>query len=170
MNAEKLKQLQEQVRIGGKGTARRKKKVIHHVATTDDKKLQISLKKLGLNTIPGIEEVNLIREAGDVIHFNNPKVQGSLSANTFSVSGHAEVKSITELFPSILSQLGVDQLKNLRKIISTLPDDEGAEEGKDNSEMRKHSAMDLEDEEDVPTLVQNFDEPSKDEYPVQASS
>merc|ERR1740128_1210889 len=64
MNAEKLKQLQAQaanVRIGGKGTARRKKKVIHRTATTDDKKLQSSLKKLSVNTIPGIEEVNMIK-------------------------------------------------------------------------------------------------------------
>jgi len=46
MNAEKLKMLQAQVRIGGKGTVRRKKKVVHRTATTDDKKLQSSLKKL----------------------------------------------------------------------------------------------------------------------------
>jgi len=39
------------------GSARRKKKVIHRTNTTDDKKLQVSLKKLGLTTIPGIEEV-----------------------------------------------------------------------------------------------------------------
>ena len=48
MNVEKLKQLQAQVRIGGKGTARRKKKVVHRTATTDDKKLQSSLKKLSV--------------------------------------------------------------------------------------------------------------------------
>ena len=48
MNQEKLKQLQAQVRIGGKGTARRKKKVVHRTATTDDKKLQSSLKKLSV--------------------------------------------------------------------------------------------------------------------------
>ena len=46
MNAEKLKMLQAQVRTGGKGTVRRKKKVVHRTATTDDKKLQSSLKKL----------------------------------------------------------------------------------------------------------------------------
>lgn len=40
-----------------KGTARRKKKVVHRTATTDDKKLQGSLKKLAVNNIPGIEEV-----------------------------------------------------------------------------------------------------------------
>ena len=49
MNQEKLKQLQAQVRIGGKGTARRKKKVVHRTATTDDKKLQSSLKKLSVS-------------------------------------------------------------------------------------------------------------------------
>ena len=74
MNQEKLKQLQAQVRIGGKGTARRKKKVVHRTATTDDKKLQSSLKKLSVNNIPGIEEVNMIKDDGSVIHFNNPKV------------------------------------------------------------------------------------------------
>ena len=51
MNQEKLKQLQAQVRIGGKGTARRKKKVVHRTATTDDKKLQSSLKKLSVSRI-----------------------------------------------------------------------------------------------------------------------
>merc|ERR1712141_813517 len=93
MNAEKLKQLQANVRIGGKGTVRRKKKVVHRTATTDDKKLQSSLKKLSVNNIPGIEEVNMIKDDGTVIHFNNPKVQASLAANTFAVTGHGENKS-----------------------------------------------------------------------------
>merc|ERR1739836_336052 len=88
----KLKMLQAQVRIGGKGTARRKKKVVHRTATTDDKKLQSSLKKLSVNNIPGIEEVNMIKDDGSVIHFNNPKVQASLAANTFAVTGHADDK------------------------------------------------------------------------------
>jgi nascent polypeptide-associated complex subunit beta len=62
MNQEKLNKLNrmsELVRIGGKGAMRRKKKVIHRTAmTTDDKKLTGSLKKLGVNTIPQIEEVS----------------------------------------------------------------------------------------------------------------
>ena len=92
MNPEKLKALQEQVRTGGKGSVRRKKKVIHRTAATDDKKLQTSLKKLGVNNIPGIEEVNMIKDDGSVTHFTNPKVQASLAANTFSINGHAETK------------------------------------------------------------------------------
>merc|ERR1719376_1495747 len=73
MNSDKLAKMQEQVRIGGKGTARRKKKVLHRTATTDDKKLQSSLKKLSVNNIPGIEEVNMMKNDGSVIHFNNPR-------------------------------------------------------------------------------------------------
>ncbi|KAF3830367.1 hypothetical protein GH733_004186, partial [Mirounga leonina] len=73
MNQEKLAKLQAQVRIGGKGTARRKK-VVHRMATADDKKLQFSLKKLGVNNICGTEEVNMFTSQGTVIHFNTPKL------------------------------------------------------------------------------------------------
>lgn len=34
----------------------------------------------------------MIKDDGQVIHFNNPKVQASLAANTFAISGHAENK------------------------------------------------------------------------------
>ncbi|XP_038175645.1 transcription factor BTF3 homolog 4-like isoform X3 [Arvicola amphibius] len=61
MNQEKLAKLQAQVRIGGKGTARRKKKVVHRTATADDKKLQSSLKKLAVNNIAGIEEYWIVK-------------------------------------------------------------------------------------------------------------
>ncbi|CAO2608663.1 Transcription factor BTF3 [Lemmus lemmus] len=108
MNQEKLAKLQAQVRTGGKGTARRKKKVVHRTATADDKKLQLSLKKLGVNNISGIEEVNMFTNQGTVIHFNNPKVQASLAANTFT---------ITEMLPSILNQLGADSLTSSAQTI-----------------------------------------------------
>ncbi|KAH0502476.1 Transcription factor BTF3 [Microtus ochrogaster] len=98
MNQEKLAKLQAQVRIGGKETARRKKKVVHRTATADGKKLQFSLKNFS-----GVEEVNMFTKQGTVIHFNNPKVQASLVANTFTVTGHAETKQLTEMLPSILN-------------------------------------------------------------------
>jgi nascent polypeptide-associated complex subunit beta len=40
---------------------RRKHKVAHRATVTDDKRLQQTLKRLGVNTIPGIEEVNLFK-------------------------------------------------------------------------------------------------------------
>ena len=60
MNRDKLAKLSEQVRVGGKGVPRRKRKVVHKTANTDDRKLQNSLKKLPVTNIPGIEEVGLM--------------------------------------------------------------------------------------------------------------
>lgn len=142
MNAEKLKKLQEQVRIGGKGTPRRKKKVVHNTPATDDKKLQSSLKKLSVNTIPGIEEVNIIKNDGSVIHFNNPKAQASLANNTFAIIGNGEHKQISEMLPGILSQLGPNGLMQLKKIANDIVAN------------KKLAA----DEDDVPDLVENFED------------
>ena len=63
----------QQSRTGGKGSFRRKKKTVHKTATSDDKKLGSTLKKLGVTNIPAIEEVNLFTSDGKVIHFSNPK-------------------------------------------------------------------------------------------------
>ncbi|XP_072272354.1 transcription factor BTF3 [Pyxicephalus adspersus] len=155
MNQEKLAKLQAQVRIGGKGTARRKKKVVHRTATADDKKLQFSLKKLGVNNISGIEEVNMFTNQGTVIHFNNPKVQASLAANTFTITGHAETKQLTEMLPSILNQLGADSLTSLRRLAEALP--------KQSVDGKAPLATGEEEDDDVPELVENFDEASKNE-------
>merc|ERR1712079_554059 len=154
MNQEKLKAMQESVRIGGKGTARRKKKVTHRTATTDDKKLQSSLKKLSVNNIPGIEEVNMMKDDGSVIHFNNPKVQASLAANTFAVTGHAENKQITEMLPGILNQLGAESLTHLKRLASNVTGGAG---------LGEVAGAGDDDDDEVPDLVENFDEASKDE-------
>ncbi|CAO2630989.1 Transcription factor BTF3 [Lemmus lemmus] len=144
MNQEKLAKLQAQVLIGGKGTARRKK-VVHRTATADDKKLQFSLKKLGVNNISGIEEVNMFTNQGTVIHFKNPKVQ---AANTFTITGHAETKQLTEMLSSILNQLGADSLTSLRRLAEALP---------------KQSVDGEDDDDEVPDLVESVDEVSKNE-------
>jgi len=163
MNAEKLAKLQAQVRLGGKGTARRKKKVVHKTAATDDKKLQSSLKKISVNQIPGIEEVNMIKDDGTVMHFNNPKVQASLASNTFAIAGHAENKQITELLPGILNQLGAESLSHLRKLA-------GGVGGLGAPDSTDANDADDEDEDEVPELVENFDEVCQDEVPSTVSS
>merc|ERR1719361_2280199 len=117
------------------------------------KKLQSSLKKLSVNSIPGIEEVNMIKDDGTVIHFNNPKVQASLAANTFAVTGHGENKQITDLLPGILNQLGAESLTHLKKLASNVPTADGADD----------AGNDADDDDDVPDLVENFDEASKNE-------
>nr|CAB3502272.1 unnamed protein product [Digitaria exilis] len=49
-----------------------KKKAVHKTTSTDDKRLQSTLKRIGVNTIPGIEEVNIFKD-DVVIQFQNPK-------------------------------------------------------------------------------------------------
>lgn len=73
MNVEKLKKLQQNVRIGGKGSVRRKYKGARKTGTADDKKIQATLKRLGTNPIPEIQEVNFFREDNKILHFANPR-------------------------------------------------------------------------------------------------
>ncbi|XP_039261758.1 transcription factor BTF3 homolog 4-like [Styela clava] len=152
MNPERLAQLQKDVRIGGKGSARRKRKVIHKTATADDKKLQATLKKLSVNSIPGIEEVNMIKDDGTVLHFNNPKVQAAPSSNMFAITGHGENKKLSEMIPTILNQLGSESMNALKKNAPIKQDGTGMP-----------AVPEEIDEEDVPDLTENFDEASKDE-------
>jgi hypothetical protein len=65
----------------GKGTPRRKVKKVHKSAGTDDKKLQTSLKKLNVQPIQAIEEVNMFKSDGNVIHFSAPKGEFSLPSH-----------------------------------------------------------------------------------------
>merc|ERR1719331_1845323 len=132
-------------RTGGKGSARRKKKAVRKTTGTDEKRLQATLKRLNVNNIPAIEEVNLFKDNGTVIHFASPKVQASIAANTYVVSGHAETKKLQDLLPGILNQLGPDNLQNLKKIAESYGKTEG--EG---------AVDDDDDDDDVPDLVDNF--------------
>merc|ERR1712071_737764 len=154
-NLDKLRKLQAQadsVKIGGKGVPRRKKKVIHKTASTDDKKLQGALKKLAVNVIQGIDEVNMFKDNGEVLHFVNPKVQASLSSNIFAISGHSENKQLTDMLPSIMQQLGAENMWNIKNLAKTLA---ATTEG-----LKTDTAA---ADDDVPELVENFDEASKNE-------
>ncbi|GMP68009.1 hypothetical protein CsSME_00027780 [Camellia sinensis var. sinensis] len=96
MNVEKLMKMAGAVRTGGKGSMRRKKKAVHKTTTTDDKRLQSTLKRIGVNAIPAIEEVNIFKD-DVVIQFTNPK-------------------ELQDILPGIINQLGPDNLDNLRKL------------------------------------------------------
>jgi nascent polypeptide-associated complex subunit beta len=57
----------------GKGTPRRNIKKVHRSTGGDDAKLQTALKKLNVQPIQQIEEVNMFKSDGNVIHFSAPK-------------------------------------------------------------------------------------------------
>ncbi|KIN04411.1 hypothetical protein OIDMADRAFT_156339 [Oidiodendron maius Zn] len=154
MDMEKLKRMQQSARIGtcfGKGTPRRKVKKVHKSAGADDKKLQTSLKKLNVQPIQAIEEVNMFKSDGNVIHFAAPKVHAAVPANTFAIYGNGEDKELTELVPGILNQLGPDSLASLRKLAESYQSMQKAEGGEDKRD---------EDDDDIPDLVagENFED------------
>lgn len=92
MNQDKLAKLQSQVRIGGKGTPRRKMKKTHKPAGADDKKVQAAMKKLSVQPVGPIEEVNMFQADGHVLNFKAPKVMASLNSNMFTIGGHGAEK------------------------------------------------------------------------------
>jgi len=145
--------------IGGKGTMRRKKRTVRKKDTQDDKRLQGALKRLNVNNIPAIEEVNLFRKGDDtVIHFNQPRVQASIAANTYVVSGNCETKKVMDMLPSILPQLGPDNLENLKDMANQI------------QKLQKEAAGGLDDDDDeVPDLVENvnFEDVAAEELLVQ---
>ncbi|KAL6551937.1 nascent polypeptide-associated complex beta subunit [Orobanche gracilis] len=146
MNVEKLTKMAGSVRTGGKGTMRRKKKAVHKTTTTDDKRLQSTLKRIGVNAIPAIEEVNIFKD-DSVIQFINPKVQASIAANTWVVSGSPQNKKLTDILPSIIHQLGPDNLENLKKLAEQF---QGPAAG---SGTAPGAVEAVDDDDDVPELV-----------------
>ncbi|KAJ3563561.1 hypothetical protein NPX13_g8156 [Xylaria arbuscula] len=76
-------------RTGGKGTPRHKQKRNVARSANDDKKLQATLKKLNTQPIQAIEEVNMFKSDGNVIHFSAPKVHAAVPSNTFAIYGAA---------------------------------------------------------------------------------
>ncbi len=139
------------VSTGGKGTVRRKKKTTSRSSTAQsDAKLGAALKKLGATNIPGIEEVNFFKDDGNVVHFVNPRVQASIQANTYIISGPNETKPLQDLLPSIISQLGMENIAQLQNFAASAGGAGAAPEVVED------------DDDDVPDLVDgNFEEVSE---------
>merc|ERR1712216_1101263 len=105
------------------------------------------LKRLGVNNIPGIEELNMFKEDGNVLHFSGPRVQASVQSNTYVVAGQAEDKRLEELLPGIINQLGPDNLMNLKRIAEGF--------AANNSKPADG------DDDDIPDVGENFEDVSK---------
>ncbi|KAI8645264.1 putative transcription factor btf3-like protein, partial [Parasitella parasitica] len=148
MNADKLQKLQAQVRIGGKGSPRRKvKKTPNKSGSGDDRKLSAALQKLNVQPIPNVDEVNMFKDDGKVIHFANPRayrvVQAAANANTYAIHGRSTEKELAELIPGILNQLGPDSMAALKKLAESFQQAQGESAGADDDE--------------IPDLVESFD-------------
>lgn len=112
----------DQTRIGGKGTTRRKNKAKHQAVTVDSGKLQSTIKKLPVQQLQAVEEVNFFRGDGGIVHFKNPTVQANLSANTYFVSGKHEMKSMSDpdMLGRVIQQMGAESMPLLKQLASQI--------------------------------------------------
>jgi nascent polypeptide-associated complex subunit beta len=99
-----------------------------------------------VTSIPAIEEVNMFKDNGEVIHFVNPKVQASVGANTYVISGNAETKKLQDLLPGIMNELGPENKAQLQQLADGVGGLGGGGGGANVS-----AAAD--DDDDVPDLV-----------------
>lgn len=134
----------QSTKLGGKGTQKRKLKVVHKSSSsTDDKKIKGLIKKLNAQPLPDIQEVNMFTSENTVIQFKNPEVSGSFQNQTLIVSGNSETKNIKDCLADVISQMSKEQIEKLQK---------------DNI-LTGSLKTDKKDEE-IPELV-NFDDSSK---------
>jgi len=153
--ADMLSKMASQVRTGGKGSVRRKRKVVHKSSAADDQRLQTSLQHLGLAPIGGIEEANLFHEDGTITHFVNPHVMASQEANAMAISGKGEKKEMKDLLPGIINQLGMENLGRLAQQFAKKEEEEAAakkegEEEKKEEEKKEEAPKEEEKKEEAP--------------------
>ena len=129
--------------IGGKGTQRRTKKVVHHQEVSEDKKLKSTIKKYGMQQLQDIDEVNMFRDDNTVVHLKRPNTQFSVRENLLVVAGNAETKNLKDMMPDILKQVGPQQYQFLKDQLGSV---EGGKE---------------DDDDDVPNLVGTFEDAGK---------
>ena len=135
------------LKLGGKGTMKRKHKVVHKAGGSDDKKTKDLIKKLGAQPLPEISEINLFTDDNKVIQFKNAEVFGSLQNQTFIVTGNPETKNLKDCFADVLTQLTPAQIEKLKnETLSGIDLKANAQVGKKD--------------DDVPELV-NFEDESK---------
>lgn len=79
-------------------------------------------------------------------------MQASIQAKTYVISGPAETKTIQELLPGIIQQLGGDNIQALSKQFS----EQMAQGGMDPA-LVEEGEDDEDDDDAVPDLVENFE-------------
>ncbi|GAA5870480.1 hypothetical protein JCM8547_004043 [Rhodosporidiobolus lusitaniae] len=138
-----------QAKLGAKktGGAPVRRKVAVKPAQADDNKVQTALKKLNVQPLAGVEEVNMFKEDG-VLHFSHPRVHASAQSNTYAIYGHGQHRELTDLMPSVLNQLGPDTMASLKKLAEQYQAQQAAQAGGAGAAAGEAEA------DDVPELVE----------------
>ena len=136
-------------RLGGKGTQKRKLKKKDKNKMSTSKKMKTIEKKLGAAPIPEIAEVNLFRDDGNVWHFANPNLKGSIQNQVLIVSQEPEIKDLQNNFAEFVSHMGPNEMSKLKDMVKNMKPPADEKEG--------DSKVEEEEEEEAPPLV-NFEE------------
>ncbi|CDK29094.1 unnamed protein product [Kuraishia capsulata CBS 1993] len=155
IDPEKLAKLQKASGPKKVGGSRIKVKKGSKNTEADDTKLQATLKKLNAVTLDGVDEANFFKNDGNVLHFNRVGVQQAAQYNTHTFTGYAQEKPLNELIPGILPQMGAENLNMLQQLAERLQNNKAAL-NELNQEANAGAAG--ADDEEVPTLVENFDD------------
>jgi nascent polypeptide-associated complex subunit beta len=75
------------IKIGGKGTQKKKKIVTHKSSAVADKKIIAIQKKAGTRNLSDTTEINIFKDDNSVIHFKKPKVEYSIKEKCTFVTG-----------------------------------------------------------------------------------
>lgn len=126
-------------KIGG---SRKVVKKTTTAATSEDKQIATTVKKLGCQNIGGCGEATFFHNDSTVTRIMHPNVLANPGASTFVISGKDVVKkNLMEVLGEVYPYMGLENLSALSQLAGTA----GAGE----------------DEDDVPELVENFEETSK---------
>ncbi|POY75880.1 hypothetical protein BMF94_0963 [Rhodotorula taiwanensis] len=136
---------------GGAKAPIRRKVAPKQPSAQDDKKLQTALKKLNVQGVGAVEEVNMFMDDGKVLNFNRPTVHAAAGSNTYAVYGHGVAKEITELMPGIIQQLGPDTMASLQKLAEQYS---RGQQGPDGAAGIAEADEEDDDADDIPELVE----------------
>jgi len=93
--------------------------ILYLIKGGNDKVVKNLVKKMGAQQL-GVDEINFFRDDNTILHFSRPEAYASIQNNTFIVSGEAETKTIKDLLPDIIQQLGPKQHKLLQELVQGL--------------------------------------------------
>ncbi|KMZ97469.1 hypothetical protein PVNG_06509 [Plasmodium vivax North Korean] len=146
--------------IGGKGSARRKIKKVHKNSMSNEKKINLILKKIGASYFGDVDEICVYKAGDTYMEFKRPKLSASLQSNTYVVTGKfTEQKiDINKIFEGLKGNKNVDM--NLLEKIKNDPNIKNLLNKENNGNAKKEAAQEA---ADVPDLVENFEEVSKEE-------
>ncbi|BGP42851.1 Nascent polypeptide-associated complex subunit beta [Rhodotorula kratochvilovae] len=132
------------LKLSGSKAPIRRKVVPKQATSQDDSKLRNQLKKLNVQGIGPVDEVNMFKDDG-VLHFQRPTVHAAAGNNTFAIYGHGVHKDLAEMMPSVINQLGPDTMAVLQRI---------AEQYKLQNGAAGAAEGDAQEADEVPELVE----------------